>query len=50
MLDIFEEEGLTGKVEILMPVDDWEVVVKDNLSVVLRINHYPISILTERHV
>lgn len=50
MLDIFEEEGLTGKVEILMPVDDWEVVVKDNLSVVKRINHYPISLHTDRHV
>jgi peptidoglycan/xylan/chitin deacetylase (PgdA/CDA1 family) len=50
MLDIFEEEGLGGKVEILMPVDDWEAAVEDNLTVVQRINEsYPISLHCDRH-
>lgn len=49
MLDIFEEEGLKGKVEILMPVDDWREAVKNNLSVVERVNEYPISLHCDRH-
>lgn len=49
MLDIFEEEGLGGKVELLLPVDDWKVVVEHNLSVVRRINSYPISLHCDRH-
>ncbi|NOZ58548.1 MAG: hypothetical protein GXO66_03080 [Euryarchaeota archaeon] len=49
MLDIFEEEGLEGKVELLLPVDDWKVAVEHNLSVVERINSYPISLHCDRH-
>ncbi len=49
MLDIFEEEGLEGKVEILMPVDDWRKAVEDNLSIVERVNSYPISLHCDRH-
>ncbi len=49
MLDIFEEEGLRGRVEILMPVDDWQAAVEDNLSVVDRIKAYPISLHCDRH-
>lgn len=49
MLDTFEREGLKGRVEILMPVDDWRVAVEDNLSVVKRVNEYPISLHSDRH-
>ena len=49
MLDIFEEEGLGGRIELLLPVDDWQEAVKNNLSVVERVNSYPISLHCDRH-
>lgn len=49
MLKILEEEGLKGKMDILVPVDLWKEVERDNPQLMEMARDYPISLHCDRH-